>query len=95
VFDGEPLSPVHAKTIIRTCLGAGGEVIFTAHARVELANDQMTEQDALNVLRGGVVTHDGYQGNSHRYQVNTSRFCVVVAFDSRTKTIVVTAWRRV
>ena len=94
MIDGEPLSPAHAKSIIRTCLGDGGEVIFTAHARVELANDQMTQQDALNVLRGGVVTADGYQRNSHRYQVNTSRFCVVIAFDTKTRTIVVTAWRR-
>jgi len=93
VVDSEPLKAKEAKAILRTCLGPEGTVFFTPHAKKELENDDMTEMDVLNVLRGGVVSYDGYQRHSHRYRVNTNRFCAVVAFDTMTHTVVVTAWR--
>ena len=96
MVDGEPLTPDQTKfghPPVPRCLGPGGRVIFTAHARAELQNDQMSEQDALNVLRGGVAGFDSYRDDSYRYRVNTDRFCVVVAFDSETCTVVITAWK--
>lgn len=72
-----------------------GEVIFSSHARKEMANDSMAEQDAINVLRAGKINEPGeYQGSSWRYRCHTARFCIVVVFDSTTRTVIVTAWRK-
>ncbi len=74
---------------------ANGEVAFTRHARSEMANDDMTEQDVINVLRAGRIHEPGeYVGASWRYRCHTTKFCVVVAFEASTSTIVVTAWRK-
>jgi hypothetical protein len=75
---------------------AVGEVIFSAHARSEMAKDSMIEQDVINVLRAGRIHEPGeYQGRSWRYRCHTARYCVVVAFSSTTRTVVVTAWRKI
>ncbi|MBK6685943.1 MAG: hypothetical protein IPG45_15830 [Deltaproteobacteria bacterium] len=55
----------------------------------------MTEQDAINVLRAGRIHEPAeFEGASWRYRCHTVRFCVVVAFDGATRSIVVTAWRK-
>lgn len=72
-----------------------GTVVFSAHARREMANDGMTEQDVINVLRAGQVyepaevVHDSW-----RYRCHTQRFCVVFALSSAIVAVVVTAWRK-
>ncbi len=72
-----------------------GVVLFSAHARREMANDDMTEQNVINVLRAGRIYEPGeLMRGSWRYRCHTQLFCVVVAFSSVTRSAVVTAWRK-
>jgi len=72
-----------------------GEVLFSRHALQELARDGMTQQDALNVLRVGRIFEPGeLVSETWRYRCHTDTTCVVIAFDSATRTVVVTAWRK-
>lgn len=72
-----------------------GEVVFSTHALREMAKDGMMVQDVINVLRAGQIREPGeLQRSSWRYRCHTERFCVVVAFDGATETVVVTAWRK-
>ena len=74
---------------------ASGTVTFTHHAREELAKDDMTLNDAANVLAGGRMTEEGEQEHgTWRYRLHTQRMCVVVAFRSEAELVVVTAWRK-
>lgn len=67
---------------------------FSNHALRELANDDMTTADCMNVLRGGIVEQPEWERGSWRYRVRTNRMCVVVAFRSERHLVVVTAWRK-
>jgi hypothetical protein len=69
-------------------------VFFTAHAMQEMAKDNLTRTDALNVMRAGMVAEAEWQNGGWRHQVSTPRIVVVVEFDTETRCIVVTAWRR-
>lgn len=77
---------------IRRILEAG-IVNFTSHALEEMRKDQLTTVDCTNVLRGGIVEPGEWERGSWRYRVRTNRICVVVAFRSETRLVVVTAWR--
>ena len=88
----EPLDPAAAKTLIRTILDAG-TVSFSRHALEEPGKDDLTTVDAINVLRGGVVSPGELERGSWRYRVRTARLLVVVAFRSETEFVVVTGWR--
>lgn len=78
--------------LVRTII-AGGVVAFAPHAREEMADDEMDENDVVNVLRCGKVTSARFERGSWRYNVETARFVVVVAFRSEERLVVVTAWR--
>jgi hypothetical protein len=93
VIEGEPLSAGDAKQLIAKILRMPGSVTFSQHAFDELAKDNMTTVDALNVLRGGVVDPPELEKNTWRYRVRTSKMYVVVAFRSDTELRVITAWR--
>ena len=71
-----------------------GTVEFTAHARDEMAQDGLQTTDCLNLLRAGVCNPPEYEKGEYRYRVETARICVVVAFASRTRMTVITAWRK-
>jgi hypothetical protein len=88
----EPLAPSAAKRLIRNIVEVG-TVSFSSHALAEMANDDLTTVDCVNVLRGGVAEPGEYQRGSWRYRVGTARMCVVVAFRSDEELVVVTAWR--
>jgi uncharacterized protein DUF4258 len=88
----EPLSPPQARRLIQDIL-AGGEVVSSKHATEEMANDALTIIDCVNVLRGGIVEPAEWENGSWRYRVHTQRICVVVAFRSEKRLIIVTAWR--
>lgn len=88
-----PLKPAEARQLITEILSSG-QLMFSRHAREEMANDRMVEQDAINVLRAGSVDPAEMERGSWRYRVHTLRFCVVVTFDDATKAVVVTAWRK-
>ena len=49
----QPLSAIVARNLARQIL-ATGDVTFTSHALAELAKDDKTTVDAINVIRGGV-----------------------------------------
>jgi hypothetical protein len=68
--------------------------------------DDLTDTDAINIMRGGVVREPEWENGSWRYRVETPHMCFVVAFDPEPDTlpakeadltevelVVVTAWR--
>jgi hypothetical protein len=50
----EPLSSTQIKKLLIAILETG-TLSFTSHAYEEMANDDLTEVDVRNVLRGGVA----------------------------------------
>lgn len=88
----EPLEPGAVKQLIRTIIELG-TVSFSKHALEEMAKDDLTTVDCVNVLRGGVVEPGELERGSWRYRVSTGRICVVIAFRSEEELVVVTAWR--
>jgi len=95
VVDGppEPFDPDDAKRRIRDILKSG-VVAASVHALEEMANDNLTMVDCVNVLRGGWVEPAEWERGSWRYRVWTARICVVVAFRSESELVIVTAWRK-
>jgi len=89
----QPLSPTDAKRLIVDIID-NGVVTFSRHAYEEMAKDDLNDQDALNVLRAGVVEPAEPERGTWRYRVRTSRMYFVVAFRTETELRVVTAWRR-
>jgi len=88
----EPLKPPDARKLAREIM-ENGRVAFSGHAKVEMAKDDLQTADCLNLLRAGVFNPPDYVNGQWRYQVNTQRICIVVAFSSRTEVRIVTAWR--
>ena len=87
------MSPQRARTLIRKILKSG-KVIFTSHAREELDKDDLTERDATNVLRGGIVDEPEWENGAYRYRVRTQLMEVIVEFESIDGVLVITAWKR-
>jgi hypothetical protein len=50
--------------------------------------------DALNVLRAGIVREPELENGEWRYHVETPGMTFIIAFESETTLIIVTAWRR-
>jgi len=75
------MAPAAARKLLRDIV-VNGSVTFSSHARTEMANDDLGEVDALNVLRGGVVEPAELEKGSWRYRVRTARMIFVVAFRS-------------
>lgn len=91
---GEPLTPPAARTLLHKILSQGGQVRFSGHSLDEMKKDDLSTQDCLNVMRGGVVEPPELRDGTWRYRVRTARISVVVAFRSETACVVVSAWRR-
>lgn len=89
----EPLSNHAAKKLIAEILKTG-TVSIDGHAYKAMEDDNLTEIDVQNVLRGGWVEFSEYERRSWRYRVRTQRIWVVVAFRSETHLVVVTVWRK-
>lgn len=89
----EPLEGGKAKREILEIL-EGGTYFFSKHAEKELAKDNLTSLDAINVLRGGRITEPAeFENGSWRYRVHTQRMTVVISFGGAKELVVVTAWR--
>jgi len=88
----EPLNPSRVRKLVGKILDEG-EVEFSGHALEEMAKDDLTELDVINVLRGGRAEPGEFERGTWRYRMLTSRICVVVAFRSDDWLVVVTAWR--
>jgi hypothetical protein len=89
----EPLSPPEAKALI-TAILATGAYTLSSHALKEMEKDNLIADDAVNVLRGGVVEPGEFENGSWRYRVRTNKIYVVVSFRSETEMVVVTCWRK-
>ena len=88
----ECLPPQAVKRALLAAL-AGGSVHFTQHALIEMEKDKITQNEALAVLRAGVVEPGEFERGTWRYRVRVPRTFVVVALRSQTVAVVVTAWR--
>ena len=90
----EEMRPATARKLLSYVLN-NGIVYFSKHSLNELAADGRTERDASNVLRAGRIFEPAeWKDDSWRYRVHTARMCVVIAFDSVSRTVVVTAWEK-
>jgi hypothetical protein len=89
----EPLTPGDAKRLLVSIID-NGTVDFSPHAYTEMAEDGITVDQVLAVMRGGVVEPAEFERGSWRYRVRQARTYVVVTFRSETRTVVVTAWRK-
>jgi hypothetical protein len=75
----EPFSRNEAKKRILAIIREG-TVMSSKHAKKELAQDDMTIFDAINVLRAGKITEAPEPSNEGwTYRVHTERMGVVVA----------------
>lgn len=88
----DPLSPSEAKRLIIEILRTG-TVSFSNHARQEMAKDDLTAVEVVNVLRSGVVETPEWEHGSWRYRVRSGRITVVIVLRSALALVVVTAWR--
>ena len=90
--EGLHLDTGTVRRLLRNIL-TSGFLRFSAHAKKEMVKDHLTNQDALNVLRAGVVEPSEFENGSWRHRVKTNRICVVVTLPSETEAVVITAWR--
>lgn len=71
-------------------------VRFSRHAIIELANDDLTPTDALNVFKSpdAKIHQEGeWESGNYRYRLETSHLLIVVGFwNDGTGLSVVTAW---
>ena len=87
-----PLKEAEAKALVRKILDTG-DVRWPEHALEEMEKDAMTSKDVENTLRGGWVRGPEWENGEYRYHLETQKFRVVVAFESETELVVVTAMR--
>lgn len=78
-----PLKATDARRLIRRLLDEGRFVSpgKAAHARKEMDKDRLTDVDAVNVLRAGIVREAEWENGSWRHRVETQRMVFVVTFD--------------
>jgi hypothetical protein len=89
----DPPNPDAARGLIRLILDRG-RVFFSAHAKREMAADDLRVSDCRRVLRGGIVRSPDLVRGTWRYRVESRRMCFVIAFRSEFELVVVTAWRK-
>lgn len=71
-------------------------ITHTGHCLRELANDNLTTGDVLNVLKSPdsrVTEEPDFEKGSWRYRLGTKKITTVISFSSETSFVVVTAWR--
>lgn len=103
-----PLKATEARKLIRRLLDEGRFVSpgTRSHARREMDKDELSDLDAVNVLRGGAVREAEWENGSWRHRVETPKMVFVVTFDPEVQAmpaddadvgevelIVVTGWR--
>lgn len=72
-----------------------GQVSFSNHALDEMGKEDpdITEEETLAVLRGGIVEPAECRSGSWRYRVRALGVYVVITFRSEISVKVVTVWR--
>lgn len=92
-----PLSAGAVRQRIRDILANRWTVVWTSHAKKELANDDMTTVDATNVLRCWRhmdPPEPDINTGEWKYRIHTDMMGIVVKFRSETEVVVITAWRK-
>lgn len=91
----EPFNRNEARKLIQQ-ICREGTVVVSRHASEELASDDLTTVDAMNVLRAGRILEEAEQqaNGTWTYRVHTAQLVVVVAFLSESRLKIVTAWRK-
>jgi len=89
-----PLRPRDARRLIDAILATGTVLLSEPHCVEEMEKDHLDMGDALNVLRGGIVREPEWENGEWRYHVETPRMTFIIAFESETTLIIVTAWRK-
>ncbi len=69
-----PLRPPEAKRLARAIL-EGGSVIFTSHAKAEMAKEkpELTAVDCVNVLRAGTCSEAEWENGAWRHHARTPK----------------------
>lgn len=103
-----PLKATDARKLIRRLLDEGKFIPpgKGTHARKEMDKDGLSDLDAVNVLRGGVVREAEWENGSWRHRVETPKMVFVATFDpevevmpsddddlGETELVLVTGWR--
>ena len=89
-----PLKPQQARELIDAILAAGTVLLSDPHGVEEMEKDDLDMGDALNVLRAGIVRDPEWENGEWRYHVETPRMTFIIAFESETTLMIVTAWRK-
>jgi hypothetical protein len=90
----EPLNRHDARKLLTEIIDSDeGRVRFTGHAYDQMEARCIDESEAWIVLRNGYVESSDFIGGSWRYRITGRPCTVAVAFDSETKTVVITAWK--
>ncbi|HET9621218.1 MAG TPA: hypothetical protein VFP84_07620 [Kofleriaceae bacterium] len=87
----QPLSASEARQLARSIL-VNGAVTFTSHCLRELAKDQKTTVDAINVIRGGAYLEAEWENGGWRHRAQTQRMAVVIEIETESELIVVTSF---
>lgn len=58
-----------------------------------MEKDGLYSPDVVNVIRAGWFDRAEEVDGTWRYRIQTNRICVVIAFRSLERAVVVTAWR--
>jgi hypothetical protein len=77
------LKAADVRKLLRRLLDEGKFVSPGAktHARREMEKDGLTDLDAVNVLRGGIVREAEWENGSWRYRVETLKIVFVATID--------------
>lgn len=91
----EPFNRNEARKLIQQ-ICREGTIVTSRHAKEELAKDNLTTGDVLNVLRAGRILEAAEQTaqGSWTYRVHTEQLVVIIAFESESKLKIITAWRK-
>jgi len=91
----ERLAKREAQNRLRRSIEAGVPIRFTAHARQEMANDDLSEVDVINILQRGLVEEPEWEHGEWRYQVRTQKMTAVVSLhEAPDRVVLVTVWRQ-
>jgi hypothetical protein len=70
---------------------------ISSHAEVQFVARNVSIDDALNVLKSSsarILKEGELEKGTYRYQVETKRMVIVVAFESEERLVIVSGWRK-
>ena len=76
----EPFDQATARGFILRILEGPGMTVFTRRAKAELLENDMTSADAVNVVRGGLITKGILGASGWSYRAQTRRMVVEFSF---------------